>query len=49
MRTLGGDRRMVTRLVRIFSYADYAAEKPGWNYRQEYFSILASVSQCGAL
>jgi hypothetical protein len=30
-------------------YADLIAQKYGWNYPLEYFSMMASVSQCGAL
>jgi hypothetical protein len=36
-------------LLASLSYADLAAQKGGWNYRREYFSMMASVSQCGAL
>jgi hypothetical protein len=45
----GADKRMVIQFRQILSYADFAAEKPGWNYPREYFSMLASVSQRGAL
>jgi hypothetical protein len=49
MLALGADKRMVIQFPRILSYADFAAQIPGWNYPREYFSMLASVSQRGAL
>jgi hypothetical protein len=40
---------MVIQFPRILSYAEFAAATPRWNYPREYFSMLASVSQRGAL
>ncbi|GLH36422.1 hypothetical protein RS1P1_07050 [Pseudomonas moraviensis] len=49
MLALGADKRMVTPMLTILGYAEFAAEKPRRNYPREYFSMLASVSQRGAL
>jgi len=49
MLALGADKRMVIQFRQILSYAEFAAEKTARNYPREYFSMLASVSQRGAL